>query len=478
LVTNEARKATWSQPVLGLTPAQIAQALQPVSRSGWADEVVEFGRRILLRDSGLVAVGDVVGLLGAALLTGASFAPITLLWLTATLLALQSLVHQPGRLTFRLGDDLGRLLASVGLGALPIAFLAGSAAHRYLTLGMVSCLLVVVNRALTYAGLRQARARGIVSEPAIIVGAGDTGQTLARILADRREFGLSVVGFLDDVPQDGLALLGSLEALETIIAQQHVRHVLVAFGLSAEQKLVRILHSSAGLRVNLHVVPRLFELGVLGGHHAQEDLLGIPLVRVQPPARQAPAWPIKRVVDLGLAIGGIAASTPLLLIAALTVRLSSPGPVFFRQQRVGAAGRPFDVLKFRTMRVNDDSDTTWSVKRDQRVTSVGRLLRNTSIDELPQLFNVLKGDMSLIGPRPERPHFVERFSSEVPRYQERHRAGVGLTGWAQVHGLRGDTSIPDRVRLDNYYIDNWSLWLDVVILFRTALEVVKDAAGR
>ncbi len=478
MVTHEAGKATWSQPVLGLTPAQIAQALRPVSRLRGADDVVELGRRLLLRDAGLVAVGDVAGLLGAALLTGVSIAPLTLLWLTATLLALQCLVHPPGRLTFRLGDDLRRLLASVGLGALPIAFLAGSAAHRYLTLGLVSCLLILVNRGLTYAGLRRARARGLVSEPAIIVGAGDTGQTLARILGDHREFGLSVVGFLDDLPQHGLALLGGCEALETIIAQHHVRHVLVAFGPTAEQKLVTILRSSAGHPVSLHVVPRLFELGVLGGHHAQEDLLGIPLVRVQPPAGQAPAWPIKRVVDLCLAVGGIAVSAPLLLTAALTVRLSSPGPVFFRQQRIGATGRPFDVLKFRTMRVNADSDTTWSVKRDQRVTSVGRVLRNTSIDELPQLFNVLKGDMSLIGPRPERPHFVDRFSSEVPRYQERHRAGVGLTGWAQVHGLRGDTSIPDRVRLDNYYIDHWSLWLDVVILFRTALEVIKDAAGR
>jgi len=120
----------------------------------------------------------------------------------------------------------------------------------------------------------------------------------------------------------------------------------------------------------------------------------------------------------------------------------------------------------------------FKMKNDPRITTIGKFIRRFSIDELPQLFNVLKGDMSLIGPRPERPHFVDRFSSEVPRYQERHRAGVGLTGWAQVHGLRGDTSIPDRVRLDNYYIDHWSLWLDVVILFRTALEVIKDAAGR
>jgi lipopolysaccharide/colanic/teichoic acid biosynthesis glycosyltransferase len=154
------------------------------------------------------------------------------------------------------------------------------------------------------------------------------------------------------------------------------------------------------------------------------------------------------------------------------VRRSSPGPVFFRQSRIGKDERQFELLKFRTMRVNDDSDTTWSVADDARVTQIGRFLRRTYLDELPQLLNVLRGEMSLVGPRPERPHFAQRFAQEVPRYDDRHRVPGGITGWAQVHGLRGDTPIPDRARFDNHYIENWSLWRDVVILARTIASVL------
>ena len=174
-----------------------------------------------------------------------------------------------------------------------------------------------------------------------------------------------------------------------------------------------------------------------------------------------------------IAFALLALSAPIFVTAAAVVRLSSPGPVFFRQRRIGRGGKPFDLLKFRSMRVNSDSDTTWSVANDHRVTPVGRLLRKTSIDELPQLYNVLRGDMSLIGPRPERPHFVEQFGTEVPHYEDRHRAPVGITGWAQVNKLRGDTSITERVRMDNYYIEHWSPWLDLVIVLRTVGEILR-----
>jgi lipopolysaccharide/colanic/teichoic acid biosynthesis glycosyltransferase len=164
----------------------------------------------------------------------------------------------------------------------------------------------------------------------------------------------------------------------------------------------------------------------------------------------------------------------------VAVKLSSPGPVLFRQRRIGQAGREILVPKFRSLRVNHQSDTQWSVDDDPRVTSVGRLLRRTSIDELPQLWSVLKGDMSLVGPRPERPLFVRRFSSDVDGYRDRHRLPVGLTGWAQVHGLRGDTSIGRRARYDNQYIEHWTLWRDFVIVLRTLAEVAREAwrAGR
>ncbi len=165
-------------------------------------------------------------------------------------------------------------------------------------------------------------------------------------------------------------------------------------------------------------------------------------------------------------------TAPLLGGGAVAVRLSSPGPILFRQRRVGRNGRVFELLKLRTMHVNDDADRLWSVAGDPRVTRAGRILRKTGLDELPQLVNVLRGEMSLVGPRPERPLYANRFSAEVPRYGDRHRVPPGITGWAQVHGLRGDTSIGERIRFDNHYIEHWSLWRDLVILLRTAKQVL------
>jgi lipopolysaccharide/colanic/teichoic acid biosynthesis glycosyltransferase len=180
--------------------------------------------------------------------------------------------------------------------------------------------------------------------------------------------------------------------------------------------------------------------------------------------------------DLVVASLLLALGSPLLAGAALAVAMSSPGPIFFRQKRVGQDGQVFELLKFRTMRVNDDSDTTWSVTEDDRVTPIGGVLRRTCIDELPQLLNVIRGDMSLVGPRPERPFFVDRFSIDVRWYEERHRAPPGVTGWAQIHGLRGDTSIKDRVLFDNVYIDHWSPWQDIVILARTAGSILRNGS--
>jgi exopolysaccharide biosynthesis polyprenyl glycosylphosphotransferase len=201
---------------------------------------------------------------------------------------------------------------------------------------------------------------------------------------------------------------------------------------------------------------------------------GIPLIRVKRAALRTRAWRVKRAFDLVVATAALVVAAPMFGLIALAVRLSSPGPVLFRQKRVGQGGQLVEVLKFRTLQVNDDSDKTWSVVTDVRVTPIGRVLRATSLDELPQLINVIRGDMSLVGPRPERPHFVSEFNERVARYDDRHRVPVGITGWAQVHGLRGDTSIEERARFDNRYIEHWSLWRDVVILGRTVAAVVRD----
>jgi lipopolysaccharide/colanic/teichoic acid biosynthesis glycosyltransferase len=182
---------------------------------------------------------------------------------------------------------------------------------------------------------------------------------------------------------------------------------------------------------------------------------------------------VKRGFDLSIAATMLLVMAPALAAVALAVRLSSRGPIFFRQKRVGQHGRQFELLKFRTMMVNDDSDTMWSVQDDLRMTPIGRFLRRSCIDELPQVFNVIRGDMSLVGPRPERPYFDARFRVEVPTYADRLRGPVGITGWAQIHGLRGDTSIADRTRFDNFYIEHWSPWLDVVIMVRTLTAVLQ-----
>jgi lipopolysaccharide/colanic/teichoic acid biosynthesis glycosyltransferase len=181
------------------------------------------------------------------------------------------------------------------------------------------------------------------------------------------------------------------------------------------------------------------------------------------------------VFDAIMAVVGLVILSPLLAAAAAAVRLSSPGPIFFTQKRVGEGGREFEIVKFRTMRQNEDSDTTWNVAEDHRLTRVGRFLRRTSIDELPQLLNVVRGNMSLVGPRPERPYFAARFASSVPGFADRHRAPVGMTGWAQIHG-RGGISIQEKVRFDNQYVQRSSLWLDLVTLGRTILEIVRGSA--
>jgi len=241
--------------------------------------------------------------------------------------------------------------------------------------------------------------------------------------------------------------------------------------------MVDIIRTCDRLRCEIFLVPRLFEL-----HQVSDDMdtvWGLPLVRLRRATYRSQGWHVKRLFDVAFATGALLVLWPLMLAAAIAVRLEGGPGILFRQERVGADSRRFDVLKFRSLRPVDDAEsaTNWNIKHDDRLGPVGRFLRKSSIDELPQLFNILRGEMSLVGPRPERPHFVAQFRQTYPRYIARHRVPSGLTGWAQVHGLRGDTSIADRAMFDNYYIENWSLWLDVKILIRTVGSVVKGQGG-
>ncbi|CAN5477859.1 hypothetical protein BH10ACT3_BH10ACT3_09620 [soil metagenome] len=327
--------------------------------------------------------------------------------------------------------------------------------------------LVLLGRLICFRLVGRARSKGYDLEDTLIIGIGPVGLEVARALDDNPEFGLVPCGFIDRFEEDvPLPLVGRPEHLPEILERTGVRHVILAFGAAGEEELVGIIRRCQDRMVQFYAVPRLFELGV-SAEDVGNEVAGLPLVPVRRPGVSASLWPAKRAFDVVTSAALIALTLPVMLGCALAVKLTSRGPVFFHQIRIGIGGRPFEILKFRSMRVNEDSATQWSVNDDDRVTLAGRVMRPTHLDELPQLLNVLRGEMSLVGPRPERPHFVEQFGAEIDGYHFRHRVPVGITGWAQVNGYWGDTSIETRVRLDNRYIENWSLWRDLVIGLRT-----------
>jgi exopolysaccharide biosynthesis polyprenyl glycosylphosphotransferase len=361
---------------------------------------------------------------------------------------------------------------------LPLA--AGGLGQPLLRQVLATAAALCVSRALAYGVIRWARRRRTLRETTLIVGAGPVGLKLARLMRERPEYGLEPIGFVDEPSTDGdlpLPYLGPVHHLESVLATFDVQRVVVAFGRVREADWVSILRTAVVNDVEIHVVPRFFDIGMTSAGAGTDQIWGIPLWRVRRSVLHTAAWRAKRVFDVALAGLAVVVCAPLLGLLALAVRLSSPGPVLFRQCRIGQDGRRFDLLKFRSMRTSHDGASSWAATAEHQ-TTVGRWLRRTSLDELPQLWNVIRGDMSLVGPRPERPLFAERFSADIAGYRDRHRLPVGLTGWAQVHGLRGDdTSLAERARFDNSYIEGWSLWLDVVILLRTVGAVIRMAFG-
>jgi exopolysaccharide biosynthesis polyprenyl glycosylphosphotransferase len=343
---------------------------------------------------------------------------------------------------------------------------------------LVTVLSLGPARALAYVVIRRARRRGLLTETTVIVGAGGLAVALARLMAEHPEHGLRPIGFMDNLPEENLLplpYLGPVEDLQTALRHFDVHHVVVAYGRVREADWVSILRTAIINGVEVQIVPRFFDVGVAPCGMVTDQLWGIPLCRVRMSALRRAAWRAKRIFDVVCAGLALLVSSPLVGLISIAVRLTSRGPVLFRQCRIGQDGREFELLKFRSMYVRHDGATSWTATSDDQ-TRVGRWLRRTSLDELPQLWNVLRGDMSLVGPRPERPHFVDLFRVEIPGYWDRHRLPVGLTGWAQVHGLRGDdTSLDERARFDNFYVESWSLWLDVVVLLRTVGAVVRSA---
>ncbi|MFB8241182.1 exopolysaccharide biosynthesis polyprenyl glycosylphosphotransferase [Kitasatospora purpeofusca] len=346
---------------------------------------------------------------------------------------------------------------------------------RLIVLLGTQLLLAVCGRALLYHLVR--RIRRSRPSPVLVLGAGRLGRRVAAALNERGEYGMRPIGFLDADPpllagDTDLPVLGGREVLEREVRRHRVHHVVATAGAADEAETAAALRDAARLGCQVWLVPALREYGSLaaGRLTGADHLWGYPCVRVGRAATRRPGWAAKRTLDVTAAATGLLLLSPVLALCALAVRFDTGPGVLFRQQRTGLDGRVFTVLKFRTLRPSNEheSATRWNISQDHRMGAVGRLMRRSSLDELPQLWNVLRGDMSLVGPRPERPYFVMRFSQAYPEYADRHRVPVGLTGLAQVNGLRGDTSIEDRARFDNRYIESWSLWQDVKILCRTA----------
>jgi len=341
--------------------------------------------------------------------------------------------------------------------------------------------LIAGRVALDWAHIRARRGRE-TARPTLVVGAGQVGALTARRLLEHPEFGLQPVGFLDKEPLDEASLplpvLGASWDLERLIEQHGIQHVVITFSTAPSEVLLREVERCEELGVSVSLVPRLFER--VTERLTVEHIGGLPLLsarRVDPKGLQ---FAVKYTVDRIVAGALLLVVLPAFVVLTLGTLLSVGRPIFFRQRRFGLDGREFEMLKFRSMRAPLEplvlpdlpADTApGGIEGDDRRTRFGTFLRRTSLDELPQLLNVLRGDMSLVGPRPERPDFARLFERNVYRYGDRHRVKSGITGWAQVHGLRGKTSLSDRVEWDNFYIENWSLWLDVKILLMTVCAV-------
>jgi lipopolysaccharide/colanic/teichoic acid biosynthesis glycosyltransferase len=253
-----------------------------------------------------------------------------------------------------------------------------------------------------------------------------------------------------------------------------IRRVFLCFSSACrDEDMVTVIRASRPLRADVYVVPRLYEIGMAVPRGCLDEIWGIPLISLRSPGHSPAALIAKRVLDVTLSAAFLMAAAPLLLALAVAIRLRSSETALFRQARLTGQGRVAPIMKLRTLPAHADHDTRWEAPGNSG--TLGRWLRTSHLDELPQLVNVLRGDMSLVGPRPERPYFAEQFSREIPRYAGRTRMPAGITGWAQVNGLHGDTSIFDRARFDNYYVEYWSVWLDLVILARTLTAVVRGA---
>ena len=337
-------------------------------------------------------------------------------------------------------------------------------------------LLTYSSRALVRETLESRWRRGIGLKRVLIAGAGDLGRAVADKVIEHRDLGYQLTGFIDDratgdhIGYRGLPILGTLDEASEVLQREHVDQLYVALPLDEHVKMLALVENANREMLDIKVVPDLLQVIALRAR--LEDLDGIPIINLHAVPLRGFNAVLKRAIDIVISSASLVVAVPLMGVVGVLHRLQSPGPVFYRQERMSLDGKSFWVWKLRTMRVGAERETgpVWAEENDPRVTPMGRWLRRFSIDELPQLWNVLRGDMSLVGPRPERPFFVEQFKHRIPQYMLRHKVKAGLTGWAQVNGWRGNTSIEKRIEYDLYYIENWSVGLDFKIIWLTVVK--------
>jgi exopolysaccharide biosynthesis polyprenyl glycosylphosphotransferase len=468
--------------------------------TGWS--ILRPGADLLLMYVGVIVA---LGGLGASFDVSASRAPLLALPpIALALLYLRGLYRS--RLRALILDGVVPVISAVSVGAMAVAMLGilinGEIPSQsaWLRAWLFALVALGLGRITLTLAQRFARSRRLVGKPVLIMGAGLVGSQVARRLDHHPEYGLAPVGFLDDDPRSiaevggrDVPVLGTAEDLDMIVQRTGVRNLIVAFSSVADARISRLIQRCQELGIEVSVVPRMFD--TINDRVGYDTVGGLPLLSFSGVNPKGVQFAVKHVIDRLSATLLLILLSPLLALAALAVRASSSGPVLFRQRRVGRDGTEFDLYKFRSMRATlrpamqpagadmDDLERLLPVDTapggveggNDRRTLIGRILRRSSIDELPQLLNVLRGEMSLIGPRPERPEFVELFGRDIVRYGDRHRVRSGITGWAQVHGLRGQTSLAERVELDNYYIAHWSLALDFKIALLTILALFRNS---
>ena len=342
--------------------------------------------------------------------------------------------------------------------------------------GVVSLTFTILERTILRRFLKEVRRRGFNLRYLLIVGAGKVAEDVAVRIRTHADMGFQLVGCLsvDGVASaSNLTVVGAYHDLKQIIKQREIDQVVMALPLEDNKELPDLLGQLRDSTVDVKIIPDLYQFVSVGG--SIDDFEGLPMISLQESPLEGVQLLSKRLLDICISVFSLVILSPIFLALAVLVRMSGKGEILYTQERMSVDGSSFSILKFRTMRIDAEQDGPgWTTKNDNRVTHIGTFLRKYSLDELPQLWNVLMGDMSIVGPRPERPVFIEEFRRKIPSYMLRHKVPAGITGWAQVNGWRGDTSIDKRLEYDLYYIRNWSLFFDLKILVLTVLKSLRD----